>query len=238
MIDDNLYSIRFFFRRLRNAKLGTLGKGGVFVAVSAALLSSIASGQVPTTTALPYLLTNQPGVVYVAPSAVIPVPPAVTLSGFGGLLGGGLSSIAATPSAAAGETLVLATVHKLLMMKIESTAVKMVKQADDDTMAAQRELMSQGSGTCNTPNAVKSHHRLKAADSPTCTLPEEEEAQEAEEELQSLNEAGDATQEAIEAAEVAAEAAETAAEEAEAAAEAIADGLDVAEALLDALSLF
>ena len=253
MIYDQLHNSRSFSRRSRSAEFCNKGRKSTLLIWSAALLSSIASGQVPTTTALPYLLTDQAGQIRViATSPVAPVPLAVSQSEFGSLLGGGFSVLLIEPTASAATASAIATVHKLLMMKNENAAVKIVKQYDLDATKAEANLKSKlGSTGCSNAqfssvrlnqglrSAIQSNHRLvTAADSSTCTLPEEEEAQEAEEELQALTESEEASQEVIEAAEAAAEAAASAASAAEIAAEATLDGIDVLESLLDALSLF
>jgi len=237
MIYGQLHAIRSFFRRSRSARFCTPGKKSALLILSAALLSSIASGQVPTTTALPYLVTYQFATIHVQP-VVGAVPPAVSQSGFGSLLGGGFSALLLEPTASAATASAIATVHKLLMMKNENFAVKNVNQWNLDATEANTRLMANAVNCSNGFPAVKFNHHLIAADSTTCTLPEQEEAQEAEEELQTLTESEEASQEVMEAAEAAAEAAEAAATAAEVAAEATLDALDVIEGLLDAISLF
>jgi hypothetical protein len=257
MTYDKLPTIRSFFRRSRDAEFSTPGRRSALLVLSAALLSSIASGQVPTTTALPYLLTDQAGVIRIVSSgAVTKVPPAASLSGFGSLLGGGFGSLLATPTASAASAAATASVRSLLMMKKANALQSNFNKMQEDARQARQNIQDENPEdfcleTELTP--VKFNHQLKtsvkarvkarmkggagAADSPACTLPEEEQAQEAEEELEALNESGDAAQEAIEAAEEAVEVAEAAAEAAETAAEAALDGIDVLEALLDALAL-
>jgi hypothetical protein len=127
------------------------------------------------------------------------------------------------------------------------------------------ELEEPGGGNCTVPllrerfrgkhNAPRMHPRLHTSQSPRsmrsnyalrtwkpfdvggCTLPQEDQAQEAQAQLEATTESGEASEEALESAEAAVEAAEEAAEVAEAAAEALVDGLDVLEGILDALSL-
>jgi hypothetical protein len=252
MIDDKLFTIRSFFRRLGNVELGTLGRGGVLVIVSAALLSSLASGQVPTTTALPYLLKSPgAGIVVVATSGpVVNVPPAVTLSGFGSLLGGGFSSLLTAPIAWQASAAAIASVRELLEIKKGNFLKSNIAKMNQDAKMAEQNIEAEYPDVSGCDDfrgvkfnrqlktALKSHNQFRTADSSVCSLPEEQQAQEAEEELQALNEAGNSSQDAIEAAEAAAEAAEAAAEAAETAAEAALDGIDVLEGLLDALALF
>jgi len=258
MTYDKLHTIRSFFRRLRDAEFSTPGRKSALLVLSAVLLSSIASGQIPTTTALPYVLTDQAGVIRITPiyGTVAPVPAAAGLSGFGSLLGGGFGSLLATPTASAASAAATASVRSLLMMKKANDLQNNFNKMEQDAKQAEQKIESENPELfCEedefTP--VKFNHQLKtsvkarvkarlkggarAADSPACTLPEEQQAEEAEEELQTLQEAGDTTQEALEAAEEAAETAEAAAEAAETAAEAALDGLDVIEGILDALSL-
>ena len=251
MIYDQLQTIRSF-RRSHSAEFCTLGRSALLIG-SAALLSTIASGQVPTTTALPYLLTDQAGQIRViATNPVASVPLAVSQSGFGQLLGGGFNTLLATPTASLAAASATASIHKLLVLKAANYAKKTVQEWQFDGMKAKANLQAQlGNTGCSNAqfssvrlsqgltSAMKlNHHLVTATDSSTCTLPEEEQAEEAEEELQALTESEEASQEVMEAAEAAAEAAEAAATAAEVAAEATLDALDVIEGLLDAISLF
>ena len=251
MIFGPLQTIRSF-RRSRSAEFCTPGRKSALLIGSAALLSSIASGQVPTTTALPYLLTDQAGQIRVTTTTPLaPVPPAVGQSQFGSLLGGGFSVLLTTPTASAAAAAAQAAIHKLVLMKNANFATKAVQEWNFDAMQADARLQTKLASTgCSNSEfsaerlnkglitSIRFNHKLTAGDSPVCMLPEEQQAEEAEEQLQALTEAEDASQEAIEAAEEAAEAAEAAAEAAETAAEAALDGIDVLEGLLDALSLF
>jgi hypothetical protein len=250
MVYHNLPTIRSFFRRLFSAP----GRKSALLALSAALLSSIASGQIPTTTALPYVLTDQAGVIRViATQPVAQVPPSVGTSTFGSLLGGGFSVLLTTPSASVASATATATVRSLLMLKKANALQTNFNKMQEDAKLAQQNIKSENPELfCEDDefNAVKFNHQLKgrakarvkggahSADSSTCMLPEEQEAQEAEAELETLNESEEASQEALEAAESAAEAAEAAAEAAEAAAEAALDSIDVLEGILDAIALF
>jgi hypothetical protein len=258
MTYDKLHTIRSFFRRLRDAEFSTPGRKSALLVLSAALLSSIASGQIPTiptTTALPYVLTDQPGEIHVTPIyGVAPVPAAVSAGGgFSSLLGGGFGSLLTTPTASTASAAATAAVRSLLMLKKANTLQADLARMNQTAELARQNIVSENpelfcEGDAFT--AVKYNHQLKTsvkarskgdarpADSPACTLPEEQQAEEAEEELQAVTESEDATQEAIEAAEEAAEAAEAAAEAAETAAEIALDSIDVLEGILDALALF
>jgi hypothetical protein len=243
MIDDKRLTIGSFIRGSRNAGLGALVRGGFGIIGSAALLSSMAIAQVPTTTALPYLLQS-PGtsVVVVTPSGpVVHVPPAVTLSGFGSLFGGGFNTLLSAPIAANATAAAIAQVRSAEYISKGNAAKQKIDQMNQDAKNAEQNIRDQNidAFTCEDEfTAVKFNHHLKPADSSVCTLPEEQQAQEAEQELEALNEAGDTSQEAIEAAESAAEAAETAAEAAETAAEAALDAVDILESILETVSLF
>jgi hypothetical protein len=236
--------MRPFSRRSSRAGVGTSGRRSALLILGLALLSGIASGQVPTVTALPYVLTDQAGVIrIVTPIQVAPVPPAVSQSQFSSLLGGGFAPLLMIPTAATGTAVAIATVHKLLMIKAANYAKKQAMEFEMNGLDYLKKNQS-----CLTKNsalrvpgdvlaAMKSNHRL-VADSSSCMLSQEEEAQHAEEDLQSLEESEQASQEAIEGAEEAAEAAEAAAESAEEAAEIALDGIDAIEALLDCVDLF
>jgi hypothetical protein len=245
MTHTQLRNIESFFRRSKRPEPRASGRRGALLILGVALLSRVASGQVPTVTALPYVLTEQAGVIRVITtySPVKPVPPAVGVSQFGSLLGGGFSSIL-TPSASAVTVGSIALVHKLAYVNREAAAVKQVQQWEFDTNKAMTEAKDK-TVNCNNSAPLSFKGGLQGAMSANrrfvaefCAFPEEEEAQQAEEELEALNEAGEASQEAIEAAEEAAEVAEAAAEAAEASAEAALDAVDVLEALLETLSLF
>ena len=193
--------------------------------------------------ALPYLLQS-PGtsVVVVTPSGpVVHVPPAVTLSGFGSLFGGGFNTLLSAPIAANATAAAIAQVRSAEYISKGNAAKQKIDQMNQDAKNAEQNIRDQNidAFTCEDEfTAVKFNHHLKPADSSVCTLPEEQQAQEAEQELEALNEAGDTSQEAIEAAESAAEAAETAAEAAETAAEAALDAVDILESILETVSLF
>ncbi len=243
MINDKLLSIRSLVRRSHNSGMGTPGRRSVLAIVSASLLSSMASGQVPTTTALPYLLKSPgKGIVVLAPATtVVQVPPAVTLGGFGSLLGGGFNSLLSEPIAAAATAAAIASIRGAAYLTKANFLQANVVRADQAIQQADQNIRSNNADlfACDdefTP--VKFNHHLKPASSSVCSLPQEETAQEAEEELQVLNEAGDTSQEAIEAAEATAEAAESAAEAAEAAAEAVLDTVDVLEGVLEVVEAF
>jgi len=263
MIYGKLLTIRFFFGCFRNAEPGVLeelaqnGRGralcdlprrSVLAILGAALLASLASGQVPSVAALPLLVDSSLGtpVILVAP-AVAPIPPAVQQSGFAGLLGGGVSTLLVAPEEAVATTITIAAIHQALVLRSQAKAETWVKDAEIDTLNFQAQETQQ-SNPCTTgfvrTNKVRARlmaktglPHLKAMDT-VCSLPEEEAAEESEEALQELQESGEATQDVIEAAEVASEAAEVAAEVAEEAIEITLEALEIADTVLEAISLF
>jgi hypothetical protein len=255
-VDSSRYRAATVRESVSTQAVSAPGRKGALLVLSAALLSSIASGQVPTTTALPYLLTDQANIIrVVASDTVTQVPPAVNSSGFSSLLGGGFSSLLASPTASVASAVATASIRSLLLLKKANalqTNFNKMKQDADNEVKYEQNVDPEAFCAEDEFTPVKFNHQLKVplkarmkarvkgahpADSPTCMLPEEQEALEAEEELESVMESEAATQEAIEGAEAAAEAAEAAAEAAETAVEATLDAFDVVESLLDALVL-
>jgi methyl-accepting chemotaxis protein len=239
-----------------------------FALLSALLFSSTANGQLPTTTALPYLLTNDglPNAPIVVPSfPVTRVPPAVASSNIGSLLGGGLSAALTvgigSSTEAAAAAIAIAGARKIQALRTLNATNKIKQEMQQDTTQGKANEQTKLNETCPLkPNAITSGRYLRAkasrqlranarqlranssrqlrANDVVSCSTEEDEADAAEEQLEELTEVGNASEEAIEGAEEAAEAAEVAAEVAEEAAEAAEIAIDVFESILDALSLF
>jgi hypothetical protein len=254
--------------RLSNSFLPWRRAAVLFALLSVVLFSSAANGQLPTTTALPYLLTNDglTKAVVVQTVSVIPVPPAVASSNIGTLLGGGLSAaltvgIGPTTEAAA-AAVAIASARKIQSLKNLNAANKVRQEMQQDAQQGEANEEAQLTQTCPIkPNAIKAGAYLRAravrvlraqarrdlgaqsglrlrANDVSSCSSPEEEADAAEEQVEELTEVGNASEEAIEGAEEAAEAAEVAAEVAEEAAEGAEIAIDVFQSILDALSLF
>jgi hypothetical protein len=255
-------------KRLSNSFLPWRRAAAPFALLSVVLFSSAANGQLPTTTALPYLLTNDglTKAVVIQTVSVIPVPPAVASSNIGTLLGGGLSAaltvgIGPTTEAAA-AAVAIAGARKIQSLKNLNAANKVRQEMQQDAQQGEANEEAQLPQTCPIkPNAIKAGAYLRAravrvlsaqarrdlraqsglrlrANDVSSCSSPEEEADAAEEQLEELTEVGNASEEAIEAAEEAAEAAEVAAEVAEEAVEGAEIAIDVFQSILDALSLF
>ncbi len=261
MNSDTVHMIRSFAGRWRGKQPASPGRRCALFLAHVPLLFGIARAQVPTVTALPYLLTDQAGVIkIVASPPMSAVPPAVQASPIGGLLGGGFGSVlnsAILPTQAVAQAAAIAGLRAVATIQKANAARAKLQQLQNDTedaVAQQQQKLENfdcsvddlrhrfgknaRAAAAQTGKSNGSPHKWKALDAGTCMLPQEQEAEEAESQLEAIDQSGDAAQEAIEAAEEAAEAAESVAEAAEAAAEALVDGLDVLEGILDALSLF
>jgi hypothetical protein len=132
-----------------------------FALLSVVLFSGTAHGQLPTTTALPYLLTNDglTKAVVIQTVSVIPVPPAVASSNIGTLLGGGLSAaltvgIGPTTEAAA-AAVAIASARKIQSLKNLNAANKVRQEMQQDAQQGEAADEAQLNQTCPLPNAIK-----------------------------------------------------------------------------------
>jgi len=143
--------------------VGIPGAKAALLLLSALSLSSHAQslpGQI-TVTALPYVLTDQGGLVVVATTVPLkPVPQQVTNSGFASLLGGGFSAInsylpGSTGGVAAAATIV--AVRKITQLRIASAAAeKNINQTQQDANNAIAKAKDADDFSCSDvePNMV------------------------------------------------------------------------------------
>jgi hypothetical protein len=133
----------------------------LFGLLSVVLFSSTANGQLPTTTALPYLLTNDglTKAVVIQAVSVTPVPPAVAQSNIGTLLGGGLSAaltVGIGPSTeAAAAAVAIASARKIQSLKNLNAANKVRQEMQQDAQQGEAADEAQINQTCPLPNAIK-----------------------------------------------------------------------------------
>ena len=132
-----------------------------FALLSVVLFSNTAHGQLPTTTALPYLLTNDglTKTVVIQTVSVPPVPPAVAQSNIGTLLGGGLSAaltVGIGPSTeAAAAAVAIASARKIQSLKNLNAANKVRQEMQQDAQQGEANEEAQLTQTCPLPNAIK-----------------------------------------------------------------------------------
>jgi hypothetical protein len=125
-----------------------------FALLSVVLFSGTAHGQLPTTTALPYLLTNDGRIkaVVIQAVSVTPVPPAVAQSNIGTLLGGGLSAaltvgIGPTTEAAA-AAVAIASARKVQSLRNLNAANKVRQEMQQDAQQGEANEEAQLTQTC------------------------------------------------------------------------------------------
>ncbi len=132
-----------------------------FALLSVVLFSGTAHGQLPTTTALPYLLTNDglTKAVVIQTVSVTPVPPAVAQSNIGTLLGGGLSAaltVGIGPSTeAAAAAVAIASARKIQSLRNLNAANKVRQEMQQDAQQGEAADEAQLNQTCPLPNAIK-----------------------------------------------------------------------------------
>ena len=167
MVDEKSHAGRALFRGWPHRQFGIPGRRAALLLISSALLSGITLGQVPTLTQLPYVLTDQAGVIrIVTDGSVVRTPPQVQQSGLSGLLGGGFGAInealAPTAEAAAAETLI--QINRAIIAK---KAADYVKQYNEQQMAVRQDLQTAACPlNSNGVGVVALAARLRAAGIP------------------------------------------------------------------------
>lgn len=149
MVDDKLHIVEALFRRSPKRQFEIAGRRAALLLISAALLSGISPGQVPTVTQLPYVLTDQAGVVRVVSSSLVRTPPQVQQSGLSGLLGGGFGAIGEA-SGITGEEAAALAIEKVYKATIEKKAEDLVKEYDLQASDVRNQLQNQACPVNNT----------------------------------------------------------------------------------------
>ena len=189
--------------------------------LSSALISSIASGQVPATTALPYVLSYTGGIrVVVTPPQVVNTNQNYNNSNVGQLLGGGLNSLLPAPGAALTSAIAVLSVRKLHATVRANQFQKNIQQTQQDAVNQQKQA---------EVNEADLNEELEF---------NQEQAQAQQQSIQALEQSEKATQEQVEAAQEEIQVEEESITEAAEAIQGLEDGFEILEDIVEAIALF